>query len=231
MSARFASHEEEKGVKKNRVSKGTGPDVSRSNLPLDGSRLGRFRGRNARRGDKTRDEKDPVRRVGSFFADGDERVRRGRGCGVTSGADEAAARRRAFARGARCRARAEGRPDASAARLGVPPRQIPRLRKHSLYSSFDIFRACASGARARRASGRGGAGRFERKRRVGRRRVRRDVPCRRAWTCGSWLCRCTRRSTPADLPRRPTEGAIYGTAWRGRAGTARRTPGARPAAS
>lgn len=116
-------------------------------------------------------------------------------------------------------------PRASASHPPDPP-----ARKHSLSSSFDIFRARASGDGARQGGcGRGRALHADAARRA-MTPTSRDVPCKRAWTCGSWLCRCTRRSTPADLPRRPTEGAICGTAWRGRAGTARRTPGARPAA-
>ena len=86
--------------------------------PLDASRLGRFRGRNARSGDKTCS-------VASVFADGDEPSGTRARAGGTSGAEEAAARQGAFARGTIRRARADGRPDASAACLGVPPARSP----------------------------------------------------------------------------------------------------------
>ena len=144
-----------------------------------------------------------------FLLTGTSRPARAR-AGGKSGAEEPAARRRAFARGTVRRARADGRPDASAACLGVPPARSPGA-KHSL-SSIVIVRyfSCACFERWRETQG--GDGRRRALHADAARRTMapasRDVPCRRAWTCGSWLCRCTRRSTPADLPRRPTEGAV-----------------------
>ena len=152
---------------------------------------------------------------------------RARGGGA-SGAEEAAARRRAFARGVARHARAEGRPDRPPRRLGVPPAPDPPSRENSLSSIVRYF-SCAFFGRETRVGERRCPGHHAHAARRAAVRASRLLPCRRAWTCGSWLCRCTPRSTPADLPRHPTEGAICGTAWMGRAGTARRTPGARPA--
>jgi hypothetical protein len=173
-------------------------------------------------------ERDKTRSVASVFADGDERVRHARAWGGASGAEEAAARRRAFARGVARHARAEGRPDRPPRRLGVPPAPDPPSRENSLSSIVRYF-SCAFFGRETRVGERRCPGHHAHAARRAAVRASRLLPCRRAWTCGSWLCRCTPRSTPADLPRHPTEGAICGTAWMGRAGTARRTPGARPA--
>jgi hypothetical protein len=117
---RTKKRKEKKRKKPCRVRKATAfvPFAFAVQTPLDASRLGRFRGRNARSGDKTCS-------VASVFADGDEPSGTRARAGGTSGAEEAAARRGAFARGTIRRARADGRPDASAACLGVPPARSP----------------------------------------------------------------------------------------------------------
>ena len=218
--------EEKKRKKPSRVRKATAfvPFAFAVQTPLDASGLGRFRGRNARSGDKTRS-------VASVFADGDEPSGT-RACGGQE--------RRGRAGGASARFRARHRTPRESRRTSRrvrrvprrPTRQIPRRETQPVLIVIVRYFSCACFERWRETQG--GDGRRRALHADAARRTMapasRDVPCRRAWTCGSWLCRCTRRSTPADLPRRPTEGAICGTAWRGRAGTARRTPGARPAA-
>lgn len=87
-------------------------------------------------------ERDKTRSVASVFADGDERVQPARAWGGASGAEEAAARRRAFARGVARHARAEGRPDRPPRRLGVPPAPDPPSRENSLSSIVRYF-SCA----------------------------------------------------------------------------------------
>jgi len=63
-----------------------------------------------------------------------------------------------------------------------------------------------------------------------RARSLRRAPCRRAWTCGSWPCPCTRRSTRAARPRPRGAAGSCDTACSDRAGTGSRTRAGRTSA-
>ena len=94
-------------------------------------------------------------------------MRHARAWGGASGAEEAAARRRAFARGVARHARAEGRPERPPRRLGVAPAPDPPSRENSLSSIVRYF-SCAFFGRSTRVGERR-CRVITRTRRVGRR--------------------------------------------------------------